>query len=180
MKLWLIFFFVTCSLFGQRTKEGLFALRPTPQYTYPAKTDKDLAKIFHIKLWGASKLLCFDRHYVGVDFRYFIGYTTWFNKFRGKYFPSYIDQAFDCDNFAFLYKDLMISSAFKKSYKLQQILVGVVVVDSINEFHGIGGTGGNHALNIIHTSAGWYIVEPQNGKHTPYEKYTNPILKYIF
>ena len=63
---------------------------------------------------------------------------------------------------------------------IAEILVGVIVVSAKKEFHGIGGAAGMHALCIIHTSAGWYVVEPQNGQYTELEKYTNPIIKYIF
>ena len=181
IKFALIFSFIACGLFGQRAKgerPPTFDSRPIPKYTYPDKTDKDLAKLFKVKPWNTSKLLCFDTRYIGVDFRYFTEYAAWFNKFRDKYFPTHKSQAFDCDNFAFLYKDLMISSVFKKDSK-RQILVGVLVVNSEKEFHGIGGEG-LHALNIIHTNAGWYVIEPQNGKYTQLEKYTNPIVKYIF
>ena len=182
IKLALLFSLIACGLMGQREKgerAPTFETLPIPHYTYPSKTDKDLARIFEVKPWSTKKLLCFDTHYVGVDFKYFTEYTAWFNKFRDKYCPTHREDAFDCDNFAFLYKDFMIASVFKKK-NLRQILVGVIVVSATKEFHGIGGTAGMHALCIIHTSAGWYVVEPQNGKYTELEKYTNPIIKYIF
>lgn len=159
--------------------EVSFKSSPTPSYTYPGKTDRDIKKALEIKPWSTRELTCFDSHYIGVDFKYFIEYTAWFNKFRDQHCTSFDNgDAFDCENFAFLYKSLMVASVFKKK-NLRQILVGVIMVKSNTPFHGIGGDG-LHALNIIHTSAGWYVVEPQNGQYTPLKEYSNPILRYIF
>lgn len=186
MKLGVFIGFFGCALLGAPpeikapAKEPVaFSSSPTPIYTYPGKTDRDLAKAFELKPWSTKKLMCFDSHYVGVNFKYFIEYTEWFNKFRAEHCPTYNNgDSFDCENFAFLYKSLMITSVFKKK-NLRQILVGVLMVKSEKPFHGIGGNG-LHALNIIYTSAGWYVVEPQNGQYTELEKYTNPIIRYIF
>ena len=175
-----------CALFGTPAEVSVsekepvsFSSRPTPIYTYPGKTDRDLLKIFDIKPWSTKKLMCFDSHYVGVNFKYFIQYTEWFNKFRKEHCPTHNNgDSFDCENFAFLYKSLMTTSVFKKK-NLRQILVGVLIVKSSTPFHGIGGDG-LHALNIVYTGAGWYVVEPQNGQYTELEKYTNPIIRYIF
>jgi hypothetical protein len=40
--------------------------------------------------------------------------------------------------------------------------------------------GNYHALNIIKTNKGWFVVEPQTGQYMDLKSYPNEIEKYIF
>ena len=58
--------------------------------------------------------------------------------------------------------------------------VGIVVVRQVNEFAGIPGTGGLHAVNLVMTTRGWYIFEPQTNEFMLLEDYPNQeYIQYI-
>ena len=51
--------------------------------------------------------------------------------------------------------------------------VAVVVVQQVYEFGGIPTTGGLHMVNLVFTTQGWLILEPQTMKYIKLEDYPN-------
>ena len=149
---------------------------PIPDYHYPLKTHKDLHRKFDTP---TTKALCADSYYIGLKFPSFREQNKWFRELCQTHYSNPLGESFDCDNLAFLYKSLLSTGAFKKKTKYQT-LVGVIFVQQKKEALGVGGIGLAHALNILYTSQGWYIIEPKTGKFMAYDKYPNPITQYIF
>ena len=121
-------------------------------------------------------VVLFDARYRVVDYYHFRKFNNWFKKLL---FEAGIQSgqesnhpALDCDNFAMLYKSTMGVSAYKSGDKYE-MGVAVVVVRQVNEFGGIPGTGGLHMVNLIFTTHGWLILEPQTMKYILLENYPN-------
>ena len=68
-----------------------------------------------------------------------------------------------------------------KNDNVHDALVGIIYVKQAHEFGGVG-TADNvfHALNIVGTSSGWFVFEPQTGYYDRLEHYKNEIVWWIF
>ena len=122
------------------------------------------------------KVVTFDSRYRVVDYYHFRKFNNWFEKLlfeAGIQSGQEINHpALDCDNFAMLYKSLMGVSAYKSGDKYE-MGVAVVVVQQVNEFGGIPATNGLHMVNLVFTTHGWLILEPQTMKYIKLEDYPN-------
>ena len=168
------------AIFDITPKQVSFDTIPEPEYHHPSKDAKDLKLEFispHQSLF--SKLLMFDPDYIGIKYDYFIQFNRWWWSLRSTYLKLN-SPSFDCDNHAFLYKSLL-TSAVIKAPQSKQILVGVIVVSQKTEALGIPSRPEiKHALCIVYTSKGWFVMEPQTNKFTPLKEYPNTIYRYIF
>ena len=136
----------------------------------------------NVKIYTPKNLqfLRLDSKYRYVDFFLYKKFNNWFEKlkFENGILPIDQGESHDCDNFAMLYKSLFSISSYKSNDKVEPA-VGLVIVDQAKEFGGIP-AGGLHALNIVFTTQGWYIFEPQTGEHILLEQYPNQEhIKYI-
>ena len=124
------------------------------------------------------QMLMLDSKYQPLDYFFWRKFNSWFKdlKFQNG-IMSGVDnsEAWDCDNFAMLYKSLASISAYKGNGNADSA-VGLVTVLQINEFGAVP-SGGLHMLNIVFTSKNWYIFEPQTGEFIELHKYPNQ--KYI-
>jgi hypothetical protein len=121
------------------------------------------------------KFLLWDNRYDQVDYYFFRKFNNWFNKLlfeNGLLSLGENGEALDCENYAMLYKSTM-SLANLKSGNKNELAVGIVVVRQMNEFARIPATGGLHAVNLVMTNKGWYIVEPQTNQFILLEDYPN-------
>ena len=168
------------TIFDTTPKRISFDTIPEPEYHHPSKDERDLKREFvapHQSLF--SKLLMFDPDYIGVKYDYFIQFNRWWWSLRSTYLKLN-STSFDCDNYAFLYKSLL-TSAVIKAPQSKQILVGVIVVSQKTKALGIPARQDvKHALCIVYTSKGWFVMEPQTNKFTPLKEYPNTIYRYIF
>ena len=151
---------------------------PTPKYTLHATDSFDIRKELKIKLFEGNRLTFFDFHYIGITHSYFEEYTKWFLNVKTNLLNGSTPESFDCDNFSLLYKSLL-STAVYKNNKDKEILVGVIMVRQKHPMLGIP-AGVLHALNIVKTDMGWFVVEPQTGEFINLKDYPNEIRKYIF
>ena len=161
-------------LFSQATA---LDLPPAPKYIYPATNGIEIERSFDKYVtpdWGG---LIFDTHYIGVEYKYFNKFNKWFQAELSKIEIPDDGEAFDCEDYALLYKSLFGMAAFKES-NLRQIAVGVIIVDQKKEALGIPAVG-SHALNIILTDKGWIVYEPQTNKSCKLSAYPNKITSYI-
>ena len=120
--------------------------------------------------------MLFDARYRVVDYYHFRKFNNWFEKLL---FEAGIQSgqesnhpALDCDNFAMLYKSTMGVSAYKSGDKYE-MGVAVVVVRQVNEFGGVPASNGLHMVNLVFTTHGWLILEPQTMKYIKLENYPN-------
>lgn len=77
----------------------------------------------------------------------------------------------DCDDFADVF-DLAISWMAARACLDAAPLVGSISVECRYSYAGIPAVGA-HALNVVDTNLGLFVVEPQNGTHCPLESYPN-------
>lgn len=121
------------------------------------------------------KLLLWDNLYAKVDYYFFRRFNNWFHELlfdNGMMSLGQGKESLDCENYAMLYKSI-ISAANYKSGENREIAVGLVVVRQDYEFAGIPASGGLHMLNLVMTTRGWYIFEPQTKEFILLEDYPN-------
>lgn len=159
---------------------------PSPKYTRSVHDQYTIYAELDDKLSEEHTAFTNDLRYTSVTFRSFKKYTNWFVDYLYPIYDKSIKnnrkvpkESFDCDDFAFLYKSLWSASSLKVDTKRMGLAVGIIIVENVKSYFDVP-MGGKHALNIVHTSKGWYIVEPQNGKYCSIEDYHNPIDCYIF
>tara|TARA_Y100000593_G_scaffold94566_1_gene194313 strand:- start:1909 stop:2445 length:537 start_codon:yes stop_codon:yes gene_type:complete len=149
---------------------------PAGEYHYPSKHFKQIDKELRPNCQDISYA---DNYYIGLDFLSFKKQVHTFHKLTANYTSRSNKESFDCDNIAFLYKTLVASTTLiaKTNY---EPLIGVAFVRQENKAMGLSSIGFVHAVNIIYTSEGWYMLEPQTGLFMSLQKYPNKILKLIF
>lgn len=120
------------------------------------------------------KVLMLDTNFKEVDYYWFRRFNNWFAdmKHDNGIMPAGGDQNMDCDNFAMLYKSLASVASYKSKHA-DEPAVAVMIVTQVNQFGGIPATSGLHMVNLIMTSRGWYVFEPQTGEHVLLEQYPN-------
>lgn len=128
------------------------------------------------------KILLWDNSYQKVDYYFFRKFNNWFQDLlfdNGLMSLGDNGEALDCENYAMLYKSTM-SIANLKSNQKKEMAVGIVVVRQVNQFARIPATGGLHAVNLVMTTRGWYIFEPQTNEFILLENYPNQeYIQYI-
>lgn len=120
-----------------------------------------------------------DGRYREVDYYHFLEFNNWFRKLihsTGLYSGLDEGSSHDCDNFAMLYKSLLGVSAYKSGDKID-LAVAVMVVRQVNDYGGISASDGFHMVNLVFTTRGWFIFEPQTNKFIKLEHYPNQ--KYL-
>ncbi|HUX79205.1 MAG TPA: hypothetical protein VMW10_05615 [Alphaproteobacteria bacterium] len=130
--------------------------------------------------WGeigfkASATFFRDGKYVTPTHEHLEMFINWWRGFILTENVAYIKDAFDCDNFANLFKTLYTLSSLRAEEKVEaQVLVGTIIVKQEKEFAFVyGGSFVWHMLNIVRTEKGWFVVEPQNGFFISLEYYPN-------
>jgi len=107
------------------------------------------------------------------DHKYVIPQHSWVDGDYGRYFDSYIyylgaeynAEGMDCDNFADFYRQNLILANLKAGGARQgDVPCATIVVNQKDK-------GIYHALNLIRTNRGWYVVEPQDGTFTSLNTY---------
>ena len=177
----LISFTLLLPIDARNDELGTFKTIPKPAYHHPGKNNNQLYSDLDIPIYSYNKLFAFDKEYLGITFDYFKKYNEWWWKIRSGYLGTINTPAFDCDNYAFLYKTLL-TTAVTSNPRSKQILVGVIIVEQKKSTLGLPAIRNStkHALCIVYTSSGWYVIEPQTNKYISLADYKNTIHKYIF
>ena len=116
-----------------------------------------------------------DNQYSNVNLQWLDKYCSWWIGVLDLYQLSYERETFDCDNFSDLFVTVYNFSSHNRSNRTAaQVAVATVVVEQIKNFADISyGSDSWHSLNLVWTSSGWFIVEPQNGTYISLESYPN-------
>tara|TARA_R100000808_G_scaffold5723_1_gene17266 strand:+ start:1564 stop:2154 length:591 start_codon:yes stop_codon:yes gene_type:complete len=152
---------------------------PTVEYHSKPLSDREAKLDLEIPIYSWGHALFPDTQYIKIKYSSFIEFNKWFEDATRQLYHKDIGDGFDCDNFAHLYKALFSVSSYKNSSK-HEVLVGTIYVKQRLSFGGIKGGDYNHALNIIGTSSGWFVYEPQTGVYDRLESYPNKIIWYLF
>ena len=151
---------------------------PAARYHYPGLTDTQSKRSLKIPPYNWTQAVFTDAEYVRIKHDYFLEFNKWFMAATKRSYKD-LGDGYDCDNFAHLYKSLMSTAAYKNNSK-REILVGVIFVAQRKDFGGIPAGKYNHALNLIGTEKGWFVIEPQTGEMCELKDYPNYIMWYIF
>lgn len=119
------------------------------------------------------EILMLDNEFKPVDYFWFRKFNNWFEKmkFHAGIMPIDQSETLDCDNFAIIYKSMASIAAYKSGKKVEPA-IALIVVKQENSFGGIP-KGRMHMLNLVFTSNGWYVFEPQTGKWCDFNNYPN-------
>lgn len=176
------------ALFEQRPESEIAVVRdpsaslpklPKVKYHLPGLSDLEAKKELGLEVWNYRSAILPDRNYVKVKYDSFMEFNKWFKDTTLQLWHKPLGDGYDCDNFAHLYKSLFSVTSYKND-NIREILVGVIYVKQYKKFGGIPASDYNHALNIIGTSSGWFVYEPQTGVYDRLENYPNTIFWYIF
>ena len=113
-----------------------------------------------------------DEWYHVPTHRTMLHLLKWFEALVWKYDATYRHEAWDCDDFA-LALTVFCEIAAGHDYDLTNGFAwAVIIVEQKYEWSNVP-AGGFHELVLVHTDKGFEVIEPQNGFHTPLEKYPN-------
>lgn len=175
-------------LTGGSCKQNYEELQEIPPTVYTSSdgyfTRHDLAYHFgHQRGYNSVKIevptsigvYLLDGKFKEVDYFWFRKFNNWFRKLlfeNGIMSVGDGTENLDCDNFAMLYKSMMSVAGYKSGNKVEPCNA-LLVVNQVEEFGGVPGTGGLHMVNLVFTNQGWFVVEPQTGKFILLENYPN-------
>jgi hypothetical protein len=127
---------------------------------------------------GGVKFYFQDFAYVPVRFEWLQQYVLWWKEAMENFGIAYANDAFDCENYARLFKAMLDVQIIPIELKESKSLASAtVLVYPKSEFGGVGPESGTHVLNLVGTDRGWFIVEPQTGAMVELSRYPN--LKHI-
>jgi hypothetical protein len=117
-----------------------------------------------------------DGQYAVVDHEWMMEFIDWWDKTKFLFGISYLEQGFDCDNFADFIS--IIADFTNKSIKAE-LFIGSISVYQKAGF-GFVPAGGRHALNFFVSDKGIFVLEPQGSRSTIIEldKYPNKTTIY--
>ncbi|MCX6954797.1 MAG: hypothetical protein NTV51_21785 [Verrucomicrobia bacterium] len=162
--------------FAALAREALITLPPPPPWdpahTATVWTIDDLAAEFakvtdtppHVNFLR-SKLLR-PEHAQLVEFK------GWFHKAERPLKIRFVDQLWDCDNYAGCFVAFADLLALKAGETRGSICIGWATVFYRFGFAGVP-AGGGHAVVIVGTSKGLFIIEPQDGTMVALRDYPN-------
>ena len=130
-------------------------------------TRTDLAPILHFD----------DEDYVVIEHRWLLDtFLPYFRTFLLHLHSGQVGgEGFDCDDVTLLFRaKLTLSNLRAGGSRKGEVPCGRLIVRQKTSFGGVpGGPRAVHALILIRTDAGWFIVEPQTGAITPFASYAN-------
>ena len=101
-----------------------------------------------------------------------VSFVDWFNRLQKSVKITYKDQVFDCDDFARCFVSFADMIALGSGESRGSICVGWATVMNRRAFGGVG-AGGGHAIVVVGTSEGIFVIEPSSGKMAALGKYPN-------
>lgn len=104
--------------------------------------------------------------------RTMIHLLKWFEQLVWKYDAEYRHEAWDCDDFS-MALTTFCEIAAGHDYDLTHGFAWATMIVQQKEGWSRVPAGGLHELVLVHTDKGFLVIEPQNGFHTPLEKYPN-------
>lgn len=99
-------------------------------------------------------------------------FRTWFRRLERPLKIRYEDEVWDCDNYANLFVTLADLLSLQAGETRGSFCIGWASVYYRRAFAGVG-AGGAHAVVLVGTSRGLYVIEPQNGTMVPLQEFPN-------
>ncbi len=120
----------------------------------------------------APRIIYSRESFVRPDHAWLTAYAEWFNRLQKALKLTYKDQAWDCDDFARCFVAFADMVALGAGESRGSIGVGWATVHNRLAFGGVG-PGGGHAIVVVATSNGIFVIEPSTGKMAALGKYPN-------
>lgn len=161
---------------GALASSSLVHLPPPPawvqQSTLPPWSIDEIAGEIK-RVTGRTPLISYTRSdFVRPDHRWLLDFEQWFRGLAKNLKIGYVDETWDCDNYARCFVAFADVAALKGGESRGSICVGWATVSNRRAFGGIP-AGGAHAIVIVGTSAGLFAIEPQTGVMVPLTQYPN-------
>jgi hypothetical protein len=106
------------------------------------------------------------------DHAQLVDYKAWFHRLEKPLKLHFVEQLWDCDNYASCFVAFADLLALKSGETRGSLCVGWASVFYRFKFAGIK-AGGAHAVVIVGTSKGFFIVEPQDGTMIALREFPN-------
>ncbi len=117
-----------------------------------------------------------DERYVVVDHRWLQEtFLPYFRTFLNHVHANTSGEGYDCDDYTFLFRaKLVLSNVLAGGARAGAVPCGRLIVDQNRAFAGVPGSArARHALVLVRTEQGWFVVEPQTCAMTPLAAYPN-------
>lgn len=118
------------------------------------------------------QLIYVEPRFVRPDHPWLVSFIRWFQKLDKPLNLHYEDELFDCDKYSRCFVAFADLLAQKGRESRASICVGWATVFNQGAFGGVA-AGGAHAVVIVGTSEGLFVVEPQTGSMSPLRSYPN-------
>ena len=160
----------------QLARAALITLPPPPAWK-PAATNatwtaEDLRAQFAQITSSPPRISLAREKLIRPDHDWLVAFNGWFRSLQKPLKIHFEDQAFDCDDFANTYVAFADLLALRSGQSDGSVCVGWATVNYRVAFAGIR-RGTAHAVAIIGTSRGLYIVEPQDGTMVSLREFPN-------
>jgi hypothetical protein len=112
--------------------------------------------------------------FVRPDHRWLVSFTGWFMRLQKALKLDFRNQVWDCDDFARCFVAFSNMAALGAGETRGSICAGWATVANSRAFGGVEGSNmGGHAIVIVGTSAGLFVIEPQSGEMAALSDYPN-------
>ncbi len=112
--------------------------------------------------------------FVRPDHKWLVAYTRWFNQLNKALKLVFKEQVWDCDNYSRSFVAFADMLALRAGEARGSICVSWATVANREAFGEIyGSETGSHALVVVGTTQGLFVIEPQNGKMAALGDYPN-------
>jgi len=156
-------------------KSGNVRLPPPPAWVqYPAAmwSVEDFTQTLK-QATERPPLVSYTRvNFVRPDHQWLLAFDRWFRTLNKSLKVEFVEETWDCDNYARSFVAFADLAAMRAGEARGSICVGWATVYNSRSFGGIP-AGGGHAVVIVGTSEGIFVIEPQNGEIAPLAKYPN-------
>jgi hypothetical protein len=170
----------------QQVKPDLAALARLRQVTLPPLPDyvrDPAAKLWTVDEIAAEFSKVTDRvptinsaseEFVRPDHRWLVSFTAWFMRLQKALKLDFRDQVWDCDDFARCFVAFANVAALNAGETNGSVCAGWATVANSHAFGGVDGSRiGGHAIVVVGTSAGLFVIEPQSGEMAALREYPN-------
>ena len=112
--------------------------------------------------------------FVRPEHEWVVAYASWFNRLLKSLKLSFKAQVFDCDNYAQTFVAFANLIALKGGETRGSICVAWAKVANLRSFGGVESSDlGGHAVVMVGTTKGIFVIEPQSGQMASLQEYPN-------
>lgn len=107
------------------------------------------------------------------DHQWVVAFKDWFMRVQKSLKLEYRNEVWDCDDFARCFVAFANLAALSSGERRGTICMGWATVTQRRAFGGMRGSGGGHAVVLVGTASGLFVIEPQTGAMAPLRDYPN-------